>query len=301
MQSSMLARDLLISFSMNKTSFLLTLCCLALPLCANEQRHYLADLHLSVWKNQQSRFSCELKHVIPRYGNARFYQHSARPLRFEIQSFNRAPQRTNAQLKIHNPNWQHGDPPQDQWQVRMYQGQNPFRLNNSDSLYLIQQLEQGLQPSFHYQGWSSDPQATSVALSTVQFLPALRQFQQCRSQLYPDNFTDLKVSQLHFKNNSDELLNRSKKRLNKIIAYLNVDKKIKKIQIEGHTDGFGSCPYNQDLSEFRSFNVVEYLLDQGMAEQMIEENSFGEKNPISSNRTPAGRAKNRRVTVRLVR
>ncbi len=286
---------------MNKTSSLLTLYCLSLPLCASEPTHYLADLHLSVWDNQQSRFSCELKHSIPRYGSARFYQHSARPLRFEIQSFNRAPQRTKAQLEVHQPNWQHGDSPQDQWQVRLYPGSQPFKLNSSDSLYLIQKLEQGLQPSFHYQGWGSDQQAISVALSSVQFLPALKQFQSCRTQLYPDNFADLKVNQLRFKSNSDELLSSSKKRLDKIIAYLNVDNRIKKIQIEGHTDGFGSCPYNHDLSEFRSFNVVEYLLDQGIREQIIEENNFGEKNPITSNRTQAGRAKNRRVTVRLLR
>ncbi|MDQ7016544.1 MAG: OmpA family protein [Gammaproteobacteria bacterium] len=283
-----------------KTQYALLSLLLFSNLAISEPQRFLADLHLSQWQNRQSRFSCELKHDIPHYGTARFYQASERQLAFDLHGFHTAPKDSQARLHINNPNWQHGEQPQDLWQVPLHQGKRLLQLNSSDSRYLLQVLEQGLQPSFHYTNQSSANNEISVALSNVNFLPALQRFQSCLTQLYPDNFTDLKTTHLLFASNSDELNKRSKQRLNKIISYLKVDHKVKKIQISGHTDKFGGCRYNLDLSEFRSFNVHEYLLDHGVAETMIKEDNFGEKQPLANNTSATGRAKNRRVTVRLV-
>ncbi|MDQ7073930.1 MAG: hypothetical protein Q9O24_01975 [Gammaproteobacteria bacterium] len=211
-----------------KTQYVLLLFLLLSNVATSEPQRFLADLHLSQWQNQQSRFSCELKHHIPHYGSARFYQRSARQLAFELRGFHNAPQAGQARLHINNPNWQHGEQPQDLWQVQLHQGKRLLQLNSSDSLYLLQVLEQGLQPSFHYSNWSSADNKISVALSNVNFLPALQRFQSCLTQLYPDNFSDLKTTHLRFASNSDELDKRSKQRLNKIISYLKVDQKVKK-------------------------------------------------------------------------
>ncbi len=68
----------------------------------------------------------------------------------------------------------------------------------------------------------------------------------------------------------------------------------------GHTDWTGSDGYNQKLSERRAGAVREFLVQQGLPEKRIFTEGKGEKQPIASNRTREGRAKNRRVEVELV-
>jgi outer membrane protein OmpA-like peptidoglycan-associated protein len=67
------------------------------------------------------------------------------------------------------------------------------------------------------------------------------------------------------------------------------------IEIQGHTDSRGNDAYNMRLSGERAASVLQYLLQQGVAAQRMTSAGFGETRPIDSNRTPAGRARNRRV------
>ncbi|PCM45110.1 OmpA family protein [Marinobacter sp. ANT_B65] len=72
------------------------------------------------------------------------------------------------------------------------------------------------------------------------------------------------------------------------------------IQIEGHTDSSGSDSYNQLLSERRAGSVRDFLLNQGIASSRTRAVGYGERYPIASNDTAAGREQNRRVELTLV-
>lgn len=74
-----------------------------------------------------------------------------------------------------------------------------------------------------------------------------------------------------------------------------------KIQIEGHTDNKGSDDYNQTLAYDRATAVQQYLFNKGIASNRITVKSYGASQPIDTNETEEGRAKNRRVEVRLMR
>jgi outer membrane protein OmpA-like peptidoglycan-associated protein len=68
------------------------------------------------------------------------------------------------------------------------------------------------------------------------------------------------------------------------------------IRIEGHTDNIGSDSYNDDLSLRRANAVKETLVrDFGVNESMLSTIGYGERRPLESNDTLAGRARNRRV------
>ena len=71
----------------------------------------------------------------------------------------------------------------------------------------------------------------------------------------------------------------------------------RRLSVEGHTDSIGTIQYNQRLSENRARSVVNELVAQGVSRGRIETRGFGEADPIASNRTEAGRARNRRVEV----
>lgn len=66
-------------------------------------------------------------------------------------------------------------------------------------------------------------------------------------------------------------------------------------RVEGHTDSKGSGAYNRTLSQRRADSVARYLQDQGVAPERLQPKGFGEDQPIDTNRTGAGRARNRRV------
>ena len=57
----------------------------------------------------------------------------------------------------------------------------------------------------------------------------------------------------------------------------------------------GTDEYNQKLSERRAASVKSYLMDRGVAASRMFTMGVGEKEPVASNETDAGRADNRRV------
>ena len=82
--------------------------------------------------------------------------------------------------------------------------------------------------------------------------------------------------------------------LDAVVAVLRDYPKIT-IRIEGHTDSQGSNSLNQRLSERRAKSVRAYLAGQGIDEERMTFEGFGEDRPIDTNRTRTGRANNRRV------
>ena len=72
------------------------------------------------------------------------------------------------------------------------------------------------------------------------------------------------------------------------------------IQIEGHTDSTGSDSYNQLLSERRASSVRDFLLNQGIEPRRTRATGYGERQPVASNETAAGREQNRRVELTLI-
>jgi OOP family OmpA-OmpF porin len=81
--------------------------------------------------------------------------------------------------------------------------------------------------------------------------------------------------------------------------------KIKGINLEviiavGHTDSIGSDAYNQKLSVRRAEAVKAYLVSKGIEKNRVYTEGKGEKQPVASNKTKEGRAKNRRVEIEVV-
>ncbi len=68
-----------------------------------------------------------------------------------------------------------------------------------------------------------------------------------------------------------------------------------KLEIEGHTDNIGSAVVNQKLSQKRADAIKNYFLNKGVNTSRLYAIGYGKEKPIASNKTPKGRAMNRRV------
>ena len=91
------------------------------------------------------------------------------------------------------------------------------------------------------------------------------------------------------------------KTLNDIGAKI-VKKGYEIIIIDGHTDSIGSNGYNTKLSRSRAKSVFDYLsVNFGLSKELFTIKGYGEKKPVSSNKTKNGRQENRRATITLIK
>ena len=104
----------------------------------------------------------------------------------------------------------------------------------------------------------------------------------------------MKENMVNFGFDSSDLTSAAKANLDKLAQVLknNMDTNI---NIYGHTDSKGTDAYNLSLSERRAAAVKNYLVSQGVSAGRMFTMGVGEKEPVASNDTDAGRAENRRV------
>jgi len=72
------------------------------------------------------------------------------------------------------------------------------------------------------------------------------------------------------------------------------------IEIAGHTDNIGSDFYNLRLSKNRAHSVFNYLINHGVDEERLTYQGYGSTHPVASNASDFGRAKNRRIELKIV-
>jgi OmpA-OmpF porin, OOP family len=109
---------------------------------------------------------------------------------------------------------------------------------------------------------------------------------------------EIKLPGVVFETNKAELLPESIPVLQGAIATLKRYPDLK-LEVAGHTDSRGSDAYNLELSTRRAATVLKYLQDGGVANALTSR-GYGERQPIASNNTDAGRQENRRVVLRVL-
>lgn len=114
------------------------------------------------------------------------------------------------------------------------------------------------------------------------------------------------VDQVLFSEGGFRLNSQSKGVLSKLVPTLSGLQQTK-IIVDGYTDNVPIGPglkregisSNLELSSRRADVVVDYLVNQGVNQNLISAQGFGESNPVAPNDTPEGRVQNRRIEVTL--
>jgi OOP family OmpA-OmpF porin len=76
--------------------------------------------------------------------------------------------------------------------------------------------------------------------------------------------------------------------------------KDKRVEVIGHTDNAGSRAGNLSLSQARAEAVKAYVAGRGVRPEMVSVSGEGPDRPVADNRTPEGRARNRRIEFKVV-
>jgi len=84
-----------------------------------------------------------------------------------------------------------------------------------------------------------------------------------------------------------------------VVDFLQSRDDITRIRIEGHTDTDGDAAANQTLTEQRALATAKWLVAHDIDCKRLVAVGFGGTKPVEDNRTPAGKAANRRIEIRL--
>ena len=104
---------------------------------------------------------------------------------------------------------------------------------------------------------------------------------------------------VYFDTNKSSVKGTSEETLNKLAGiFKEYPKSI--ILVEGHTDSAGPDEYNMNLSKQRAQSVTNYLIAQGIDASRFTTKWYGENQPVASNDTSEGKAKNRRVELGII-
>ena len=115
-----------------------------------------------------------------------------------------------------------------------------------------------------------------------------------------DNYRVVTETAVHFGFNKDILTKQAKEALDQLATDV-PNTKGYLIAVEGGTDSVGSSDYNYNLSERRADAVIQYLAaEHQIPAYKIYVIGLGKDKPVETNKTSEGRAKNRRVDVRLM-
>jgi OmpA-OmpF porin, OOP family len=115
-----------------------------------------------------------------------------------------------------------------------------------------------------------------------------------------DNYRAVAETSVHFGFNKDNLTKKAKEALDQLATDV-PNTKGYIVTVEGGTDSVGSEDYNYDLSNRRANSVIQYLASEhNIPAHKIYLIGLGKDKPVDSNKTTEGRAKNRRVEVKLM-
>ncbi|WP_084373014.1 OmpA family protein [Reichenbachiella faecimaris] len=112
--------------------------------------------------------------------------------------------------------------------------------------------------------------------------------------------TNLTLKDILFESNSDQLTENSYDELLRVVGLMYANPTMA-VEISAHTDDVGSANYNKLLSDRRAKSVVEFLRENEIVGARFTPVGYGEAQPLVGNDTDEGRAKNRRVVLKILK
>ncbi len=269
-----------------------------------DYRSYEAPFDTANWSLNSSPLQCNLTQDIPKYGVATFRSFASRKANMNFDLSLRRYHSTDmreAVLSSEPPIWKHDKASKVIGDLLMTPGALPVNIKNRMAWGLLAQLEQGMFPTFTYDSFLENSDQISVSLSAVNFQPVYDEFLDCVDSLLPYSFADIAETFVYFEFNRSDFTRETRESLSKIGAWLAVDKTMELVLLAGHTDSKGKRLNNLKLGKRRAEAVKAYLMEAGLDPSKIKTQTFADIQPQSSNETPEGRAKNRRVMIKMVR
>lgn len=139
----------------------------------------------------------------------------------------------------------------------------------------------------------ADAKAREAEREKAELAQMMKEMSELQGQL-TDRGIVLTIGDVLFATDKSDLNVSAQTSMDKIAAFLH-KKQNRNLLVEGHTDSVGNDEYNLGLSKKRAAAVKSALVKRGVAGERIVTIGYGEKYPLASNDSAAGKKQNRRV------
>lgn len=262
--------------------------------------NYGTGLENTEWILDGTIYGCKMSQPIPYYGFATFFKEAGEDVIFYLETTHNDMKPGQAALVIEAPDWQSSAITTDLGFAEVKDYKYPVRIESKRTRHMMAELDLGMAPTLTRRA-KHDAHQVRVRVSPVSYRQFLPEYLACVSGLLPVNFRQVEQVAILFEVGQEGLNSSNVAQLERIATYVKNDPKVFGIYIDGHTDDIGTRYHNRRLSEKRAEMSTDRLIRLGVDPDMIITRYHGERYPIASNDTVAGRAQNRRVTIRLER
>ena len=251
---------------------------------------YIAPFSASAWKTQSSAFACSLTHDIPGFGSARLTRSGGSGELLVLSGKDHSFIAGVVRIEAVPPVWLTDSTSSNLGQAQA--NAKALTISGNSVVAITGHLEKGVNVMFSGAN-------LRVGLEARNFGPAFSSYKSCVKNLIPYTFDQLSRTVLIYNNEAEELTAGAKAQLDKIVRYVKADQKVLGIIVDAHGDKQLKPEDSLAFSQRQAEWVTAYLMDKGIPADNITTRWHGDKFPIASNQNKAGRAKNRRITVRL--
>ncbi|MBV7497715.1 MULTISPECIES: flagellar protein MotY [Pseudomonas] len=251
------------------------------------------------WTVEGDKFECRLTQPITDFGSGEFVRRAGEQATFRLKAYNSMIGGGSATLLAAAAPWQPGRGDINLGSVRIGSGNVLFNSSQVQAGRLISGLLDGRSPVVRHS--SGEGRVSEVRLLPVKFSKAYSDYQGCVAKLLPQNFEQVKQSEVGFPGEGIDLDAQAKAHLQVMLEFMKADPTVNHIELDGHSDNSGNRLTNRELSRRRALAVMDFFKANGIQESQITLRFHGERYPLAPNNTAANRAKNRRVAVRLER
>lgn len=263
---------------------------------------YTNGIEQSSWRFEGSVFKCSIIHNMPFYGDAVFQMRAGESTTFALMPEASRLKGGKALLRMQPPQWRHNLQRIDLGYVTVKKGLKPLNLGEQYAERILAELNTGYEMELTRMPWYGAQSSSKIHVSPIGFRDVYQRYLGCLADLLPVNFDQIRRTAIYFGSGLFEPLPAGQiTKLDNIVKYCKADPSVTEFYIDGHTDSIDTRANNFTLSENRAKEVTAYLVAQGLPEDKIVVRWHGERYPAVSNETVNGRAKNRRVTIRLER
>ncbi|EPJ50365.1 MAG: sodium-type flagellar protein MotY, putative [Osedax symbiont Rs2] len=259
---------------------------------------FRASIDESKWVLESSKFECKLSQQIPAFGIGEFLHEAGVEPLFTLKPTQRLAIKRNATLVVEASPWQPGVATS---VIGPLEAGRVLKTNAAYAGQMLVSLYKGMSPTFTVDRWMNSDDQLRVALSAANFKAAYKDYISCVAGLLPANYRQVARTAVLFPPAAWTLSDATRERLELIAFYVQEDKSVTAIYIDGHSDSGGRRLLNRDLSKQRAEEVTRYLISLGVEESMVTTRYHGERYPVVPNTSKTNRARNRRVTIRLDR
>lgn len=262
---------------------------------------YSDSLDNAKWRTSGNRLECRLSQSIPGYGKAIFTHRALESMKFSVSSLHAPRKPGQALVYVNPPEWK-------KYAHRKVLGRVPVNAEKEVMVLpedwaqrMAFELREGMETVWSHADWADGQDLVEVKLRPLRFEMAWQDFQQCGENLINYGFNDVRFSAFYFPAGGSRLSAAEKAQLDRLAEYVSLDTDFEHIKISSFTDSRGLRRINKAVAQKRANMVKNYLVEKGVNPKRFVVIAQGEVKPKYNNRTKAGRAKNRRVEIQIVK